>query len=100
HIHDSRIAQAKLALDAPYEVRAAARKINIDTAVVNSLQKAVGPKRYFLHFSWTREGGEHHLAMPGDLGGRWRNLSSSRCQWLDCFPSDVVDHQGVAGFLN
>src|SRR4029077_8831990 len=28
-IHDSRIAQAKLALDAPYEVRAAARKINI-----------------------------------------------------------------------
>ncbi len=67
---------------------------------MNSLQKAVGPERHFLHFPWTWEGGEHYAAMPCYLRGRSCELRSSFNQRVRCLRSNVADHHGIAGLLN
>jgi hypothetical protein len=95
-----RASRPKLGSNAPYEIGIAAGKINIETALVNSLQKSVEPKGHFLHLRWTWEGSEHYPAVPSYLGGGSCALRSSVYQWLNCLRSDVMDHHGITGLPN
>src|SRR6266550_6061598 len=48
-VHDSRATQPKLRVNAPYKIWVAAGKINIETAVMHSVQKAVWAKGHGFH---------------------------------------------------
>ena len=87
-------------LDASYEVRAAAGKIYVDTAVMNSLQKAVGSQGHFLYFPRTRERSEHYRAMAGYLRGGSCSSSAAVNQRLGCLRQNIAHHHRVAGLLD
>src|SRR5262249_48142777 len=87
-------------LESWYEIRAATRKVHIDTAAANSLQQTVRAEGDFSYFPWTRERGEDHWTIAGDLRRRCCRPSSSLHEWPGCLRHDVVDHHGVASLPN
>jgi hypothetical protein len=95
-----RAARAELGCDAPYEIRAAAGEIHIDSGLVNACEKAIGAQGHFLDFPWTRERSEYSSAMPGNFRRVRSCLSAASNQRLNCLGQKVAHHQWVPSLLD
>src|SRR4030095_6014987 len=66
-IHHPRAARVKLVFNASNKIRGAAGKIDVETALMDALQKPHGAKSDLLDFQRTWKGSEHYPAMPGNV---------------------------------